>query len=271
MAFRPNFNLENPWEGMPANYEGLQTYKPIASNPIPPWATAYLAGQTVGAYQQGQQVVPTLKTAGIGGSQEIYNPGTDLEGWINTLAKGSAIAPVATEAMNLGGTVAGGALAGLAGVGTVAGILSALGMKFPWQTQAGEGFIAPWTDSTFVDDPNSAQDWVQTGNLPVLPGAGVQIVGQWNTRPDKPEYGQTFYKLSDGRLATLKKTGVWKVWRPKKHVVISSNPRVSSIKKLDKIHAKVGKMLSKYQPKVKVRTITPNSKYLSPVERKSLT
>lgn len=54
-------------------------------------------------------------------------------------------------------------------------------------------------------------------NLPVhatqgMPGA--HVVGQWVAN------GVTFYRLADGRLAVQNKHGRWKVWKPKKPIVI---------------------------------------------------
>lgn len=42
----------------------------------------------------------------------------------------------------------------------------------------------------------------------------TQIVGSWEAN------GVTFYRLSDGRLAVQNKKGRWKVWRPKKPIVL---------------------------------------------------
>jgi len=43
---------------------------------------------------------------------------------------------------------------------------------------------------------------------------GVTVVGQWVAN------GVRFYRLSDGKLAVQNKQGRWKVWRPKKPIVI---------------------------------------------------
>lgn len=45
-------------------------------------------------------------------------------------------------------------------------------------------------------------------------GPGVQTVGSWVAN------GVTFYRLSDGKLAVQNKRGRWKVWRPKKPIVL---------------------------------------------------
>jgi len=50
--------------------------------------------------------------------------------------------------------------------------------------------------------------------------AGRDIVSLWNTNPQAPQYGQTFYRMANGKIATVNKFGVWKEWRPKKHIVL---------------------------------------------------
>lgn len=52
----------------------------------------------------------------------------------------------------------------------------------------------------------------QPGGLSQLPG--VTILGTWTAN------GSKFYRLSDGRLAVQNKRGRWKVWRPKRPIVI---------------------------------------------------
>ena len=47
----------------------------------------------------------------------------------------------------------------------------------------------------------------------VLPMGGT-VVSSWEAN------GVTFYRLADGRLATQNKHGRWKVWRPKRPVVL---------------------------------------------------
>lgn len=55
-----------------------------------------------------------------------------------------------------------------------------------------------------------------------IPGAhlGAHVIGSWNTNPKHPDDGVTFYRLSDGKLAVQNKKGRWKVWRPKKPIVL---------------------------------------------------
>lgn len=59
-----------------------------------------------------------------------------------------------------------------------------------------------------------------------------------------------YWLLHDGRVL------MWdagnnraKIWRPRKHIVISSNPRLSNIRKLDRTYKKVQKMVTRYSKK----------------------
>ena len=63
---------------------------------------------------------------------------------------------------------------------------------------------------------------IQIGTHPDIPGVhlGAHIIGSWNTNPANPALGVTFYRLSDGKLAVKNKKGKWKVWRPKKPIVL---------------------------------------------------
>lgn len=71
------------------------------------------------------------------------------------------------------------------------------------------------------------------------PGAGVTGGGAW----------PIFSLLSDGRIVVQKPNGSWKVYRPKKNLVISSNPRLRDIRKLDRMHKRVVKMMKSIVPR----------------------
>ena len=95
------------------------------------------------------------------------------------------------------------------------------GTKFPWQTQTGEGFIAPWTEKTPM-----AGGWAPEATLP---GAlEAQVVKTWNTGT------ATFYLMANGLIGTRKKNGQWKTWRPAKHIVVPRNPRIGTLIRADK-------------------------------------
>jgi len=78
---------------------------------------------------------------------------------------------------------------------------------------------------------------------------GVQVVGSWRAN------GVTFYRLSDGRFAVQNSKGRWKVWRPKKPIVLYADG-ASSLKTmlkadtaLNKQSKKLAKMLNRRAPR----------------------
>jgi len=80
---------------------------------------------------------------------------------------------------------------------------------------------------------------------------GAHIVGSWNAN------GVTFYRLSDGKLAVQNKKGRWKVWRPKRPVVLMPGGanNLRTLLKADKIlnqQAKaIAKMLNRRAPRAR--------------------
>lgn len=129
------------------------------------------------------------------------------------------------------------------------------GLRWPWETPAGEGFIAPWTQQVRL--PNG-----QIGQIGVgYPSLG--IAKSWSTGT------AVFFLLVDGRITVERKNGTWKTYRPQKMIVISRNPRISAIAKLDRAHKRVAKLVRKYGPRYKATKQVP-SPYLSAVERKAL-
>lgn len=85
-----------------------------------------------------------------------------------------------------------------------------------------------------------------TGLVPVggvgggaIQGLNVNIVGSWQAN------GRTFYRLADGRLATQNKRGKWKLWRPRRPIVLypdgASNLR--TMLRADKALNKQGKKI----------------------------
>jgi len=120
-----------------------------------------------------------------------------------------------------------------------------------------------------------------TGGIPIS-GPGVpeppkeMVAKQWVTlvhANDIGNYYVYFFKLIDGRImcynARLKE---WKIWRPRKNLVISSNPRIKTLGKLNTLNKRVEKMLKPYQPKT--RRAYPAkalaSRYLSRAERQEI-
>ena len=82
-----------------------------------------------------------------------------------------------------------------------------------------------------------------------IPGATAHVVGSWSAN------GVTFYRLADGRLAVQNKKGRWRVWRPKKPIVIMptgmANLRdlIRADAVVDKQVKALSKMINRRKPK----------------------
>jgi len=127
------------------------------------------------------------------------------------------------------------------------------------------------------------------GTSGALPAAGVDgipisgpgvpeppremVAKQWVTLVNANDIGNYyvyFFKLHDGRIMCYNpRFQEWKIWRPKKHIVISSNPRIKMLSKLNKLNKRVEKMLKPYQPKAPRTRLVP-SRALSSIERAAL-
>lgn len=115
-----------------------------------------------------------------------------------------------------------------------------------------------------VAAPSSVALGTATGvvNGVVTRGPGVPepdpslVAKHWRWAVTAPYDVGTYYcyawRLHDGRIMTYnpRKTE-WKIWRPKKNIVISADPRVSTIKKLTRTYLKVTKRLAKKSPHLK--------------------
>ncbi len=89
---------------------------------------------------------------------------------------------------------------------------------------------------------------------PHLEHLGAHVIGGWTAN------GVQFYRLSDGKLAVQNKQGRWKVWKPKKPVVLmpggASNLRtlLRADAILNKQSKKLAKMLNKRAPRARKST-----------------
>lgn len=201
----------------------------------------------------------------------------------------------AGPAPGAGGGLPAGTAGALAAVGVapaviglgslIYGGLQLAGLQFPWETGPGEGFIAPWTRPQVRDEQGM---WVTAETRPDLfngagpaggpfPGmaagalGGVMVRKIWTnaSRDGKIPATVQSVMLTNGIVITRSLvTGEIKKHRPKKHIVISSDPRLSSIKKLDRVQKKISKLVTKYAPKKK--SVQAPSAYLSAAERKML-
>ena len=202
------------------------------------------------------------------------------EGW-NWIREGdvdfSAKPPI------IGGTAPSGVTADmLVKMGVPAVIAGALALflgraKMPHETEAGEGFIAPWsqmeqgpTGLWRQSNGQAAPAAAVTGTIAAGP-AGAYVTKTWDnaSKDGRLPASVQFMKMSNGTIYTRSLiTGEVKKHRPKKHIVISKDPRLSTLKKLDKVQTKVQKIVRKYAPKKK-STQAPSA-YLSTAEKKLL-
>ena len=117
------------------------------------------------------------------------------------------------------GQLPGWARAALAGAGFGIGFDIALSGDIPLITlpfQGGDGGELQLADEPFGPVLPPAQQHID------IPGVhlGAHVIGSWVAN------GVTFYRLSDGKLAVQNLKGRWKVWRPKKPIVLYSTGAV---------------------------------------------
>ena len=76
---------------------------------------------------------------------------------------------------------------------------------------------------------------------PVGAMVAAMTVSTWNAN------GVQFHRLSDGRLAVRNKHGVWKVWRPKKPIVLftTGNRDLQDVIRADRVIQKEGKKIAR--------------------------
>jgi len=143
-------------------------------------------------------------------------------------------------------------------VGIGVGALIAFNGDIPFITLPGQGSGLP-----VPLGPELPPVDIQVGGH--LHALGVTIIGSWNTNPTNPAMGVTFYRLSDGKLAVQNKKGRWKVWKPKRPIVLyaggASNLKtmLRADKALNKQAKKIAAMLNRRAPRRKsAATSAPN-------------
>jgi len=265
-----------PWTPQAVSSTGLITQAAAAApTQAQTWATQKAAILAAGGTPVGM-TAEQASVAALTAGQEV--PASvaqilDMSSWVDSTqaapVSGGGLAPVA-----VGSTVAKVAGAGAVATG-IAGILALLAsrIKFPWQTPTGEGFIAPWQEQELLP----SGEWGVVGKTYNGNGAATGLPAGMRSWTNASKDGSSpatvqFVQDVNGRIYSLSLiTGRIKSWRPKKHVVISSNPRVSSLKKLNTLNKKVSKMLKPFQPKGKGLSADALAKaYLSTAERKLL-
>lgn len=131
-------------------------------------------------------------------------------------------------------------------IGIGVGALIAFNGDIPFITLPGQGasvepFIGPVLTNRPVD--------IQVGAMSANPLQGVQVVGSWVAN------GVTFFRLADGKLAVQNKKGRWKVWRPRKPIVLyadgasSLKTMLRADKALNKQAKKIAAMLNRRAPR----------------------
>ena len=221
---------------------GGQPTIPPAPFGYPVGAGPYLyGGQTVGGFPSG---------VGIGAGAGLLLPG--MAGGIVGGLTGSGIAGAATA----------GALSGALGAGLGAGY--GLGLGFGESATPGTGVAI---------GHEGVVNGIPVGGPGVPEPPKQWIAKEWNVKVDSKQHGtfrMYYFSLIDGRqMSYHSPTKTWKIWKPKKHIVISSNPRVKMLSKLNRLNKRVEKMLKPYQPK-KPRTQMVPSRALSSIERAAL-
>jgi len=103
--------------------------------------------------------------------------------------------------------------------------------------------------ATIVNNaPGGGQDMDQNTLAQLALVFGALPVSGWNTNPVAPEYGQQFFRLSNGRIGTITKRGMVKTWRPYRPIVLGKKPDIYT---LLRVNRKVDKTLKKVKKAVK--------------------
>lgn len=76
---------------------------------------------------------------------------------------------------------------------------------------------------------------------------GLQVAYTWDTGT------AIFYRLTDGRIAVQRKNGVWKFYRPQKHIVVPRNPRIGTLLRADRRIDRLMRGLARRSKKLKVQ------------------
>lgn len=172
----------------------------------------------------GVQPVTQLPSSSIPAGEDLRDTGFDFEG---TPVSTSSATPIIALAMRILLSFMGRATVITAMhwnrlPGWVRTALSTAGLTVGSDlavegVTGGEGLIP---GRMLPGNSESSEPFLEAGGMLAphddIPGVhlGAHIVGSWVAN------GVTFYRLSDGRLAVMNKRGRWKVWKPKKPIVI---------------------------------------------------
>lgn len=85
------------------------------------------------------------------------------------------------------------------------------------------------------------------GGMQLFDPLAIGVAYTWNTGT------AVFYRLLDGRIAVQRRNGTWKVYRPKKHIVVPTNPRIGTLIRADKRIKRLMKGIQKSLPPARRR------------------
>jgi len=170
--------------------------------------------------------------------------------------------------------------AGLSAIGAVISPIDVLPPTFGTSTVPGGRPVptvyagTPGTEVVPIGEGGAIVGGVPTSGPGVPEPPRSMVAKQWKIKAFSKtvgEYWVYFFKLIDGRIMCWNAAKrEWKIWRPKKNLVLSANPRLKDLTKLDRIYTRMTKMVRKFAPKPKQVTRQVASKYLSAAERKLL-
>lgn len=128
-------------------------------------------------------------------------------------------------------------LAGAVGAATTGGAIGLL-----WDHLFGGGSDTPTATSTAVTTTgdNAMSDITNYYGIggPGVPEPAAGVLKQWKTKAfanDVGEYWVYYFKMMDGyTLCYNGRKKEWKRWKPKKNIVISRDPRLSTVRKAER-------------------------------------
>ena len=183
---------------------------------------------------------PPIAEAGIPGLAALWGLLAPVLGKIAPWALGGA-----TGALAAGGIFGDEPVSGPQG-GTPGERGPAGGLQFPWETAPGAGMIAPWTTQFVGPTGKIYQKGVPLAQ-PVQITPGEWILKWWTNA--SAQYGLpatvAFYKTNRRVFYRNLITGEWGTFRAKKNIVLSSDPRMSHVRKFHRANKKLTKMLKK--------------------------
>jgi len=265
MPLNPNIKIGEYNPELAAYVRALDAEKRTWQDPdyqrevsLPPVGTPIAGGGVVTeAYQQGIKEANMAVASGaeLSGQQAAQIDGVVMDEYGRIVSGGNGVQVMqAGFGEELAGVVAGAFLGDLFGGGE------------PVSSVASD--VVPWTGGGTI--ANGVP--ISGPGVPEPPAA--MVAKAWKTKAFSNTFGEFWvyhWKLIDGRCMTYNgTTKSFKIWRPKKHIVISSNPRIKSLGKLDRVYKRMQKMVKKYAPKQPKQKAFYQAPYLSAIEKKAL-